>query len=697
MKKIIIFSLFIIKVTLFSYSQLLNPVKWSFEVEKINAREFELVFIANIDNGWHLYGLNIPDGGPIATSFIYNDTTNFEFIGKPRAVIKPEVKFDDILSMNVELLEGKGLFKQRIKKLSDDEISISGYAEYMACNDRTCTPPLEAEFDFLLKGNTDKPDQTLNNQTSNENELVIEKSNDSANIPIIASQQVKKDSAKEPSFSSATSTTDINNKSLWGTFFVAILAGLAALLTPCVYPMIPLTVSFFMRGKKSRSKSILEAFVFGVSIVVIYTIPGILVAIFKNPNAVNEISTHWIPNLLFFLIFIVFAASFFGMFEITLPSGLANKVDKQADKGGLAGAFFMALGMTILSFSCTGPIVASLLMEASQGEVLRPVVGMFGFGLVFAIPFTLFAFFPSWLKGLPKSGGWLNEVKVFIAFILLAFSLYFLNKIDQAYHLNLLSREFYLSIWIVVFTLLGFYLLGKIRFLHDSELKTIGFFRLLLVGATFIFVVYMVPGLFGAELKGISILIPPKESQQFDLNNKSDVKTNQNNIIENITSNSLCSEPTYNDFLNLPHGLKGYFDYNEALSCAKEQNKPVLIDFVGHTCTNCKKMYNSVWSDPQVLEILNNEYIIVALYVDDKTKLPESKWYTSKVDGKLKKTIGKQNADFQVEKFNSNALPMYVIIDTAENILTKNPRYVYDPSVKNFINYLEEGIENFKK
>jgi thiol:disulfide interchange protein DsbD len=362
-----------------------------------------------------------------------------------------------------------------------------------------------------------------------------------------------------------------------------------------------------------------------------------------------------------------------------LPSGFANKVDRQADKGGYLGAFFMAVAMAVLSFSCTGPIVASLLIKASQGEVLEPIIGMAGFSLVFALPFTLFAIFPSWLQSLPKSGSWLNAVKVFFAFIMLAFSLYFLSKIDQSYHLNLIGRNLFLSIWIVIFSLLGLYLLGKIRFAHDSDLPFIGVPRFIFSVISFSFALYLFTGILGNDLKGLSTILPPSTVT------KTSGLLNQ----EVAASNALCSAPKYEDFLTLPHGLKGYFNYEEALQCAREQNKPVLVDFVGHTCSNCKKMYAEVWSDPRVLNLLKEKFIVVALYTDDKTKLPESEWVTSKTDGKVKSTMGKINQDLQITRFNSNALPLYAIVDGEGNDLSGS-YYTYNPDIDKFISWLED-------
>ncbi len=688
MKRSLIFLPALLLIYCHSFSQPLNPAKWTYDTEIISNDEIELIFKAAIDEGWHMYGLNMPEEGPYPVSFNYSDTAGFKISGQPVAVIPPVVKFDEILGMKLETLEGKGVFKQRIKRLTGKPFTVSGYVEYMACNDKTCTPPLEQEFTFLIKGKAQVIEEVADNQKEAENtgtDVTLSDSSVSAAINDLLTDH----SENEISVKDTAPIKNKGKKSLWLTLFISMLAGLGALLTPCVYPMIPLTVSFFIRGKKSRAKGISEALIFGLSITLIYTLLGVLVAVFKDPNAVNTVSTHWLPNLIFFLVFVILAASFFGMFELVLPGSIAGKIDQQADKGGIIGAFFMALGMAILSFSCTGPIVASLLIKASEGEVLEPVLGMFGFGVVFAVPFTLFAVFPSWLKGLPKSGGWLNAVKVFIAFIMLAFSLYFLNKIDEVYHLKLLTRELYIGFWIVIFALLGLYLLGKIRFAHDNKMEHIGVPRFLLAVMVFTFVLYLLPGLFGSDLKGIAPLLPSKESQEFDL-------TGRTGTIAYEKSGSVCGTPKYSEFLSLPHGLHGYFDYNEAIACAGEKNRPVLLDFVGHTCANCKKMYENVWSDPKVQELLREKFIIAALYTDDKTKLPEQEWYTSDNDGKLKNTIGRQNVDFQIKKFNSNALPLYAIVNAQGKILTKKPFYVYDPDIQNFLAFLQEGLDNYK-
>jgi thiol:disulfide interchange protein len=439
----------------------------------------------------------------------------------------------------------------------------------------------------------------------------------------------------------------------------------------------------------------LNGLIFGISIIIIYTLIGVIVAITSaGADFANQLSTHWIPNLVFFLLFIVFASSFLGMFEIILPTGLTNKADRQVDKGGVFASFFMALTLVLVSFSCTGPIIGALLVEAANGQVIKPVVGMFGFSFAFALPFTLFAIFPSWLKSLPKSGGWLNSVKVVMGLILLAFGLKFLSNIDQAYHLHILGREIYLSIWIVLFFIMGLYLLGKIRFALDSEISHLKVPRFLLAVASFSFVVYMIPGLFGAPLTGLSAVIPPKSGHSFDLT-KSSYDNNGTTTSQENASAKLCDLPKYADILEMPYNLKGYFDLEQGLACAKKLNKPVFLDLKGHTCTNCKAMEGEVWSDPEVLRRLRDDFLIIALYTDDKAALPENEWYTSKFDGKIKKSLGTKNADYLMSKFNTNSLPLYAILDTKGNSLVQPVGY--SPDIKKFIDFLDKGKAEFRK
>jgi len=489
---------------------------------------------------------------------------------------------------------------------------------------------------------------------------------------------------------------------LWGLFFFAFGAGLMAIITPCVFPMIPMTVSFFMHEGESRAKGIFKALVFGLSIILIYTVIGTLVAVTLGVNFANFLSTHWIPNVLFFLIFMIFAASFFGMFEITMPGWVVNKSDKQADKGGVIGSFFMAFTLVLVSFSCTGPLVGAILVKSASGQVLEPIIGMLGFSIAFALPFTIFAFFPSWLNHLPKSGGWLNSVKVVLGFLELALGLKFLSIADQTYHWRILDREVYLAFWIIIFALMGFYLLGKLKFVHDSEVKHIGVGRLILSIITFSFVVYMIPGMFGAPLKVLSGYIPPQHSLDFDINKI---------VRDNAGSKSgediyeLCEKPKYSKDLVLPHGLHGYFDFNQGVSCAQKLNRPVFIDFTGLGCTNCRKMEENVWVDPRVLKILKEDYVIISLFVDDKEDLNKSDWTTSKYDGEVKKTVGKKYADFQVYFFNVNAQPYYALIDPFVALNDKKDvdkaeltrPYAFDLDADNYVKFLQTGIDAFKK
>jgi len=446
-----------------------------------------------------------------------------------------------------------------------------------------------------------------------------------------------------------------------------------------------------MHSGKSKVKAKFEALFYGFSIVFIYTVVGTVVAFTFGPSFANFLSTHWLPNIFFFLIFLVFAASFFGMFEIMLPSWLVNKADSQVDKGGIWGPFFMAFTLVLVSFSCTGPIVGAVLVQSAGGEFLKPIVGMLGFSLAFALPFTLFAFFPSWLSNLPKSGGWLNTVKVVLGFIELALGLKFLSMADLTYHWHILDREVFLAFWIVIFFLLGVYLLGKLKFAHDDELKYVSVPRLILAICTFAFVAYMIPGLWGAPLRALSGYIPPMTTQDFDINQIA----RENNMGSTQTAeNELCDVPKYSEFLHLPYGLKGYFDWDQALACAKSQNKPIFIDFTGHGCANCRKMEENVWDDPRVLSRLKQDYIVVSLYVDDKTELPENEWITTP-EGKVKKTLGAKYSYIQETRFKANSQPHYIILDTDGKQLN-NPRF-FDLDKDKFVEFLDKGLSEFKK
>jgi thiol:disulfide interchange protein DsbD len=608
---------------------------------------------------------------------------------EPKAMEDNDPNFDMVLKFFAD----KATFKQKIRVLSQKDFKVSGFVNFMCCDDKQCIPPNDVEFVFSVKGNPN----AVAAATPGPGAV------DSARLDSIkkaALAVAKADSASkktEQARLGETAADQAADQSLLWFFLVSFLAGLAAIITPCVFPMIPMTVTFFMHDTTSKRKAKLEAMVYGLSIIVIYTVIGTIVAITLGANFANFLSTHWIPNVFFFLIFMVFAASFLGMFEITLPSWIVNKADKQADKGGFSGAFFMAFTLVLVSFSCTGPIVGAILVKAAGGDILMPIIGMFGFSLAFALPFGLFAFFPSLLSGLPRSGGWLNSVKVVLGFLELALGLKFLSIADQTYHWHILDREIYLAFWIVIFFLMGMYLLGKLKFNHDSDQPYISVPRITLAIIVFSFVVYMIPGMWGAPLKALSGYLPPATYQDFDINA---IVQNEVGAINaggggSQPANALCSKPKYADFLKLPHGLTGYFDYREALACAKQQNKPVFIDFTGHGCVNCREMEANVWSDPKVLKLLRENYIVTALYVDDKTELPENEWITSTYDKKVKKTIGKIFADLQITRFNVNSQPYYVLLDTAGNLLT-TPR-AYNLDIDAFVEFLNTGVDNFNK
>jgi len=610
--------LFVVFAVLLSsglWAQVIEPIKWSFD-HKQDGRDAELIFTATMDKGWHLYDTYLPEGGPIPTEFVFDNPELFELVGELQKNPDPVEKFDNIFMLNLRFFSDVAVFTQKIRLKTDEPVVISGHVTFMGCDDEMCLPPNDASFSFAMKGTS---------------------------------------TGTESSAGAVSGNRPATGQTLWLFIVISFLAGLAAILTPCVFPMIPMTVSFFMRGSQNRAKAIRTALFFGFSIVLIFTLLGALFSFgVFGPNVGNLLSTHWIPNLLFFLLFFIFSLSFFGMFEIVLPSSLVNKTDAKADQGGLVGAFFMALTTVIVSFSCIGPFIGALIIEAVQGGGLRPLAGMFFFGLAFATPFTLLAIFPSALNKLPKSGSWLNSIKVVFAFILLAFGMKFLSNIDQVYGFNIFSREIYLAIWMVLFTLLGLYFLGKIKFSHDSDVPYVSVGRLLLSLITFTFVIYLYTGLHGAPLSSISSLLPPPSP------------TNTISVSQIGSSSSPttapCGPAKYADKLHLPHGLQGYFDYKQGMACAKEQDKPVFLVFKGHACANCKKMENTVWTDPEVLRMLAEDYVIIALYTDDRSTLAEEDWVTSALDGKVIKTMGKANLDFQIANYNTNTIPYHVVI-----------------------------------
>ena len=623
-----------------AFAQPVEPVAWSSSVEQIAQGEYRIVVKANIEQGWHIYDLGPYEGGPMATAFTF-EPADYELVGGIEAQGELVRHYDDIYEMEIGYYEGEVVFSQVVKSAG---AKIVAAVEYMACNDENC---ITSDTDF----------------TFNVGEI-----------------------------SEAAPAESSSNGAIWGYILSAVGWALVALLTPCVFPMIPMTVSFFLKGSGSVAQGRFRALMYGLFIVVLYTLPiGVIIFLTwliggdaVTADIFNWLSTHWLPNILFFIVFMVFAASFFGAFEIVMPEKLVNNSDAKADKGGLAGIFFMALTLVLVSFSCTGPIIGSALIQSTSGEVWTPIVTMLAFSVVFALPFTLFALFPSWLKQLPKSGGWLNSVKVVLGFVELALGLKFLSVADQTYHWGLLDREVYLAIWIAIFFLLGLYLLGKLKFKHDSDMPYLSVTRLVFAIASFAFVVYMLPGMWGAPLRALSGYMPPIQSQDFVMGAGSAAAA--------PASETKVTGVKYGDVLELPHGLEGFFDLDEAKAYAAEVGKPLFLDFTGHGCVNCREMEARVWSDPRVLELLRNEYVIVALYADDKLKVAEEDWVTTE-SGKVLKTLGKINSHYALKTYGVNAQPYYVLVDGNGSTLADRS---YDLDVEGFIAFLKKGVEDYK-
>lgn len=632
------------------FAQMGEPiVKWSVSQGKTENGITEIIFSGTISSGWHTYGASHKDS-PVTVEF--EDIKGYSLEGGLYDLLKPE-KFngDDVFFDKIKVA-------QKIK-VAEDASSLKGMITSSSCTDNSCGAPEDWNFEIKLRKEADATAAAVPEKTK-------------AAAPEI-SQNVTEEEQRA-------------GGSLWALILEAVLWGFAMLLTPCVFPMVPMTISFFMKGSSTPAAGRFKAFMYGLFIVLLYTVPISLIIgatyIFGGETVTadifNWLSTHWLPNIIFFIVFMVFAASFFGAFEITLPSALVNKSDKNSDKGGLAGIFFMALTLVLVSFSCTGPIVGSVLIKSTQGEFWTPMVTMLAFSVAFALPFTIFAMFPSLLKKL-KSGSWLNSVKVVLGFIEVALGLKFLSVADQTYHWGLLDREIYLAIWIVVFTLLGLYLLGKIRFEADSEVKHIGIFRLFLVIVDFTFVVYMIPGMLGAPLKALSGYLPPIETQDF--------------IMGSNPSQQVVSIEEANKGEKLPLGLTGYHSMEEGYAAAKASGKPVFLDISGLACVNCREMEQRVWSDPKVLSMLKNDFVIVVLYTDDKTKLPESEWVTTS-SGKVLKDRGRVNAWFVRENFGVSAQPNYVLLSPDGKQLA--PIRGYNTAIDGFVEFLNSGLEKMK-
>ena len=709
-------------------AQILTPTHLSTALSRPTAKvgdEVELIINARIDDKWHLYASDFSDEvGPVVFTLKFTPNPAYALVGKLQA-IKSHHEQDEVFKGEVAFWEKTGQMRQRIKVLQPGPLTISAAADYQSCTtvDGKCVPGSETlKFGALAvtgaaasaKATGTVPPATTETKVADVSAPVVASATaaqpavvttDSAarlavattpTTPAVAAPTEAK-AAPAPAVAGVAMDADPVNKAggLWAFALLAFTFGLAALVTPCVFPMVPMTVSLFTSGNDSRQRGIFKALVYGASIIAIYVLMGVLVSVLLGEDGPNLIATHWLPNLIFFAVFVVFGLSFLGLFEITLPHQIVNTVDTQADKGGWAGIFFMALTLVVVSFSCTAPIVGSILSMAARGERITPIVGMLGFSLAFALPFTLFAIFPSWLKSLPRSGGWLNTVKVVLGFVELMLALKFLSTADLAYHWHLLNRDVYIVLWVVLSALLGFYLLGKFRLSHDSPLDHLSVGRLLMAVLAFAFAVYLVPGLFGAPLPLLAGYLPPQSKRDFSL--ATTAAGGSSPVATAASAGSVPREiPRFGEFLELPHNLDGYFDLEQAKRVARLEHKPIFIDFTGHACVNCRKMEATVWNDPLVLDKLRNNYVVVALYVDDKTELPQKEWYTSTHDNQVKTTLGKQNADLQITRYGFNAQPYYVLLDpddaTNQPLITP---IAYEPDAAQFSAFLQAGLQQF--
>lgn len=666
-------------------AQIHTPVKWKIKLEDSGKPEKEIVFTAVADKGWHLYDMNLPAGGPVSTSITYETMKGAELVGKVVSSVAPTSVYDELFAMNLRWYSGTVTFTQKIKVTDAKAFKLAGELEFMACNDETCLPPERVEFSFNRKNITMTDAGVVAGESDDQaaaDSLSLAQGTDSLSVSADgenAGQLVNPTKIAETLSDNVDlwtpvidelkafgeSPLDGADSSLLFIFLAGFAGGFIALLTPCVWPMIPMTVSFFLKRTKNKKKAIKDAVMYGVSIIVIYLALGLLITGIFGASALNDLSTNAVFNLLFFALLVLFAVSFFGAFEMVLPSSWTNKLDAKADStSGILSIFFMAFTLALVSFSCTGPIIGTLLVQAaSMGSIVAPAVGMFGFAFALAIPFSVFAIFPNMLQSMPKSGGWLNSVKVVLGFLELALALKFFSVADLAYGWRILDRETFLVLWIVIFAMLGFYLLGKIRFSHDSELKYVSVPRLFMAIVSLAFAVYMVPGLWGAPLKSISAFAPPLYTQDFNL---------------------------YEDEVHAQ-----FDDYEAGMAYAKKNNKPVMIDFSGYGCVNCRKMEASVWTNPGVKQIIENDYVLITLFVDDKTKLPEVIEIEEHGKTRKLKTVGDKWSYLQRSKFGANAQPFYVLLDNNGKPLSHS--YAYDEDVNKYIQFLQGGLKNYKK
>lgn len=647
-----------------------KPVKWTVSYSVKEAKvgdEIELILKGSIAAHQHMYA-NDYVCDPVAYTLNFTQNSSFKTIGKPKSIgFRKYV--DEIFECEVKDFEDKAEIHQKIKILSD-KFSLAAVIDYQTCTESMC---LAFKDDLKIPSLKVLPGQLMEEPTEETIDTGIKESTTPTVIPKETKPDIKK-TEKDKS--------DLDNKSLWALFLLGIGGGLIALLTPCVFPMIPMTVAYFTK-QKDKAKGRKMAMFYGLSILVICLVLGLALAAIFGEAFTNQLSTHWLPNIIFFLIFIVFAASFLGMFEIVLPSSFVNKMDQQGDRGGYVGIFFIAFTLVLVSFSCTVPIVGSVAILAAKGEFIRPFFAMLGFGFMFALPFTLFAFFPQWLSSLPKSGGWLNSVKVVLGIVEIALALKFLSQADVVYHWRILDRDVFIAIWISLSVMLGLYFLGKIKFSHDSDLPYVSVPRFVYAFMSFAFAFYLIPGLWGAPLRHLSGVLPPMGTQDYV-------------VLSGGSSEQEKKENTarFSDVLHLPHGLNGYFYYSEGLEAAKKANKPIFLDFTGHGCANCRRMEEFVWIKPEILKRLKEDFVIVSLYVDERLELPKNEW-KEKPDGSVLKSLGDINTFLQTSKYNSLAQPYYYVIDGNEKVLSLFPGY--DPDVSKFAAFLDEGKNKFGK
>lgn len=673
-KKFLLSCLLIIMAWLPSFAQIQEPVKFKTELKTISDTEAQIVFTGNIDAGWHVYSIDLPSGGPISATFNVEKIQGAELMGKLTPQGKEIENFDKVFEMKLRYFENTATFVQKFK-ITDASYQIEGYLEYGACNDENCLPPTEVPFSFSGKGNaatatvaTSETKAETVNQPAAENSVAETTAIDSATTVALSDNETSVQDYWTPVIKELNSygeTTSQQDHSWIYIFFAGFIGGLLALFTPCVWPIIPMTVSFFLKRSKDKKKGIRDAWTYGASIVVIYVALGLAITLIFGASALNALSTNAVFNILFCLMLIIFAASFFGAFELTLPSKWSNAVDSKAEQtSGLLSIFLMAFTLSLVSFSCTGPIIGFLLVEVSTtGSVIAPAIGMLGFAIALALPFTLFAMFPSWLKSMPKSGGWMNVIKVTLGFLELAFALKFLSVADLAYGWRILDRETFLALWIVIFGLLGFYLLGKIKFPHDDDDNTTSVPRFFMALISLAFAVYMVPGLWGAPLKAVSAFAPPMTTQDFNLYN------------------------------NEVHAK--FDDYDAGMEYAKRNGKPVMLDFTGYGCVNCRKMEAAVWTDPKVSKLMTDDYVLITLYVDNKEPLPEHIKVMENGKERTLRTVGDKWSYLQRSKFGANAQPFYVLIDNEGKPLNKS--YSYDEDIDKYVDFLQTGLDNYKK